>query len=33
VFFKAHPVGTHFAAWEQPLLLTQDMRDTFRSVR
>jgi pimeloyl-ACP methyl ester carboxylesterase len=33
VFYKAHPVGTHFAAWEQPQLLTQDMRDTFRSVR
>jgi pimeloyl-ACP methyl ester carboxylesterase len=33
VFYKAHPVGTHFAAWEQPQLLTEDMRDTFRSVR
>ena len=33
VFYKAHPVGTHFAAWEQPQLLAQDMRDTFRSVR
>jgi pimeloyl-ACP methyl ester carboxylesterase len=33
VFFKAHPVGTHFAAWEQPQLLTEDLRETFRSVR
>jgi hypothetical protein len=33
VFYKAHEVGTHFAAWEQPQLLTEDMRDTFRSVR
>ena len=33
VFYKAHPIGTHFAAWEQPKLLTEDMRDTFRSVR
>ena len=33
VFYKAHPVGTHFAAWEQPQLLTEDLRETFRSVR
>jgi pimeloyl-ACP methyl ester carboxylesterase len=33
VFYKAHDKGTHFAAWEQPQLLTEDMRDTFRSVR
>jgi pimeloyl-ACP methyl ester carboxylesterase len=33
VYYKAHPVGTHFAAWEQPQLLTEDMRETFRSVR
>jgi len=33
VFYKAHGVGTHFAAWEQPQLLTEDMRETFRSVR
>jgi pimeloyl-ACP methyl ester carboxylesterase len=32
-FYKAHDVGTHFAAWEQPQLLTEDMRETFRSVR
>jgi pimeloyl-ACP methyl ester carboxylesterase len=33
VFYRSHDVGTHFAAWEQPELLTQDLRDTFRSVR
>ena len=33
VFYKAHDVGTHFAAWEQPQLLTEDMRETFRAVR
>jgi pimeloyl-ACP methyl ester carboxylesterase len=33
VFYRAHDKGTHFAAWEQPQLLTQDMRETFRSVR
>ena len=33
VFYKAHDVGTHFAAWEQPQLLTEDMCDTFRAVR
>jgi len=33
VFYKAHPVGTHFAAWEQPKLLSEDMRETFRSMR
>jgi pimeloyl-ACP methyl ester carboxylesterase len=32
-FYRAHPVGTHFAAWEQPRLLTEDMRETFRGVR
>jgi hypothetical protein len=33
VFYKAHPKGTHFAAWEQPQALTEDLRETFRSVR
>jgi pimeloyl-ACP methyl ester carboxylesterase len=32
-FYRAHAKGTHFAAWEQPQLLTEDMRETFRSVR
>jgi len=33
VFYRAHDKGTHFAAWEQPELLAQDLRETFRSVR
>jgi len=33
VSYRAHDKGTHFAAWEQPQLLTEDMRETFRSVR
>jgi len=33
VFYKSHPTGTHFAAWEQPQALVEDLRATFRSVR
>jgi pimeloyl-ACP methyl ester carboxylesterase len=33
VFYRRHDTGTHFAAWEQPQALTEDMRETFRSVR
>ncbi|KRA83357.1 epoxide hydrolase family protein [Altererythrobacter sp. Root672] len=33
VFYRRHDKGTHFAAWEQPQALSQDLRDTFRSVR
>ena len=33
VFYKRHDNGTHFAAWEQPQALAEDLRDTFRSVR
>jgi pimeloyl-ACP methyl ester carboxylesterase len=33
VFYRAHDKGTHFAAWEQPQALTEDLRDTFKSVR
>jgi pimeloyl-ACP methyl ester carboxylesterase len=33
VFYRAHNKGTHFAAWEQPQLLAEDLRETFRSVR
>ncbi len=32
-FYRAHDKGTHFAAWEQPRALTEDLRETFRSVR
>jgi pimeloyl-ACP methyl ester carboxylesterase len=33
VFYRAHEKGTHFAAWEQPQALAEDLRETFRSVR
>lgn len=33
IFYRRHDKGGHFAAWEQPALLTQDMRDCFRSLR
>ena len=33
VFYKRHDKGAHFAAWEQPQALTEDLRETFRSVR
>jgi hypothetical protein len=33
IYYQAHDVGCHFAAWEQPALLTQDMRAGFRSLR
>src|SRR5262249_12540135 len=31
--YVRHPVGGHFAAWEQPALLSQDLREGFRSLR
>ncbi|HZQ12625.1 MAG TPA: epoxide hydrolase [Pseudolabrys sp.] len=33
LYYKAHPKGTHFAAWEQPALLVSDVRATFKSLR
>ncbi|MEW9310006.1 epoxide hydrolase family protein [Labrys neptuniae] len=33
VFYKRHEEGTHFAAWEQPEALTEDLRATFRIIR
>jgi hypothetical protein len=33
LFYRAHDKGTHFAAWEQPQALAEDLRETFRSVR
>jgi pimeloyl-ACP methyl ester carboxylesterase len=33
VFYKEHNRGGHFAAWEQPQLLSEDVRATFRSLR
>jgi len=31
--YSAHPEGTHFAAWEQPMAVTEDLRKAFRSLR
>ena len=33
VFYKKHDKGGHFAAWEQPKALMEDMRAGFRSLR
>jgi pimeloyl-ACP methyl ester carboxylesterase len=33
IFYRAHDRGGHFAAWEQPQLLTSDLRDAFRPLR
>jgi len=33
IYYNKHDVGTHFAAWEQPNLLSEDLRVGFRSLR
>jgi pimeloyl-ACP methyl ester carboxylesterase len=33
VYYKRHEKGGHFAAWEQPQLLSEDVRAGFRSLR
>ena len=33
LFFNKHDKGIHFAAWEQPELLTADLRAAFKSLR
>jgi pimeloyl-ACP methyl ester carboxylesterase len=33
VYFNKHDKGGHFAAWEQPKLLSEDIRAGFRSLR
>lgn len=33
IFYRQHPKGAHFASWEQPQALVEDMRDGFRSLR
>jgi len=33
LYYGRHPVGTHFAAWEQPALFVSDVRATFKSLR
>lgn len=33
VYYKKHDQGGHFAAWEQPVLLSEDVRAGFRTLR
>jgi pimeloyl-ACP methyl ester carboxylesterase len=33
IYFNRLPKGTHFAAWEQPELFTNELRASFRSLR
>ena len=33
VYYNYSEKGCHFAAWEQPQILTEDIRATFRSLR
>lgn len=33
IFYNRHPKGGHFAAWEQPQAITEDLRAGFQSLR
>jgi pimeloyl-ACP methyl ester carboxylesterase len=33
IHYKRMPKGTHFAAWEQPQAFTEELRESFRSLR
>jgi len=33
IYYNKHDKGIHFAAWEQPKLLSDDVREAFRSLR
>jgi pimeloyl-ACP methyl ester carboxylesterase len=33
LYYQKHPEGAHFAAWEQPAALVEDLRNGFRSLR
>jgi pimeloyl-ACP methyl ester carboxylesterase len=33
LYYNKHPEGAHFAAWEQPAALVDDLRNGFRSLR
>jgi pimeloyl-ACP methyl ester carboxylesterase len=33
IYYKKHDKGGHFAAWEQPKLLVEDIREGFKSLR
>jgi pimeloyl-ACP methyl ester carboxylesterase len=32
-YYKRHPKGAHFAAWEQPQAIVEDLRAGFKSLR
>jgi pimeloyl-ACP methyl ester carboxylesterase len=32
-YYKRHPTGAHFAAWEQPQAIVEDLRAGFKSLR
>lgn len=32
-YYNKHDKGGHFAAWEQPQYITQDLRAAFKSFR
>lgn len=33
IYYQQHPKGAHFAAWEQPQAIVEDLRAGFRSLR
>ena len=33
LYYQKHPAGAHFAAWEQPQAIVEDLRAGFRSLR
>jgi pimeloyl-ACP methyl ester carboxylesterase len=33
LYYQKHPAGAHFAAWEQPQAIVDDLREGFRSLR
>ena len=33
IYYRKHPEGAHFAAWEQPQAIVEDLRAGFRSLR
>jgi pimeloyl-ACP methyl ester carboxylesterase len=33
LYYQKHPEGAHFAAWEQPAAIVDDLRNGFRSLR
>ncbi|HEU4388322.1 MAG TPA: hypothetical protein VFV34_11030 [Blastocatellia bacterium] len=33
IYYQRHPKGAHFAAWEQPPAIVEDLRARFKSLR